>query len=203
MERTDNYAIQAGQAKQRFLTYDQEALIRKLQLKADEHYLYTTLWSISYRLSRTTGDLERLETQQWQDANTYEEVMTLLDLICDSREDRFPSGQWKDMADFGKVFHRNLLEGAKDPWALRFDRNPEGLRRGCLALGGKPFPKGDVAYSLEIFDGLQVLVQLWQGDEEFPPRFRLLWDANAHMYIRYETMYFARGLLLKWLGKYL
>ena len=59
MERTDNYAIQAGQAKQRFLTYDQEALIRKLKLKADENYLYTALWGIPYRLSRVSGDLER------------------------------------------------------------------------------------------------------------------------------------------------
>ena len=28
MQRTDNYQIQAGQAKQKFLTYDQQALIR-------------------------------------------------------------------------------------------------------------------------------------------------------------------------------
>ena len=201
MERTDNYAIQAGQAKQRFLTYDQESLIRKLKLKADENYLYTALWGIPYRLSRVSGDLERLEQGTWVDANTFGEVMTLLDMVCDSREDRHTSGRWKDMADFGRVFHRNLLE--KDPWAMRFDANPEGLRRACIALGGQPFPKGDVAYILEIFDGLCVVVQLWLSDEEFPPRLRLLWDENASMYIRYETMYYAKGLLMQHLSAYL
>lgn len=201
MERVDNYAIQASQAKKLFLTYDQEKLIRKLRLKADEDYLYATLWSFPYRLSLKTGDLERQTDGIWTDANTFEEVMTLLDLICDSREDRFVTGRYKDMADFGKVFHRNLLE--KDPWAYRFDANPEGLRQACIALKGTPFPKGDVAYILEIFDGLTVVVQLWQGDEEFPPRFRLLWDENASMYIRYETMYFAKGLLLRHLSEYL
>lgn len=203
MERVDNYAIQAGQAKQRFLTYDQDALVRKLKLRRDEDYLYTALFGSAYRLNRATGDVQRQDGEIWADANTYEEVMTLLDLICDSREDRYVSGRWKDMADFGRVFHRNLLESGKDPWALRFDADPEGLRRGCLALGGKPFPQGDVAYVLEVFDGLPLVVQLWQSDEEFPPRLRLLWDANAHMYIRYETMYFAKGLLLRRLSEYL
>jgi len=40
-------------------------------------------------------------------------------------------------------------------------------------------------------------VQLWFGEEEFPACLRLLWDENALMYIKYETMYFAKGLLLK------
>ena len=70
-------------------------------------------------------------------------------------------------------------------------------------LGGQPFPKGDVAYILEIFDGLCVVVQLWLSDEEFPPRLRLLWDENASMYIRYETMYYAKGLLMQHLNAYL
>ena len=82
------------------------------------------------------------------------------------------------------------------PWALRFQSDPEGLRRACIALGGVPFEKGDVAYAIEVFDGLQVVLQLWLGDEEFPPRLRLMWDENALMYLKYETMYFAKNLLL-------
>ena len=39
------------------------------------------------------------------------------------------------------------------------------------------------------------MLQLWFGDEEFPPNLRILWDENALMYLRYETMYFAKGLL--------
>ena len=76
MARTNNYLLQAAQAKRYFLTYDQEALIRKLQLPYDEDFLYPVLFSRRYRLSRKTGDLEREEKGAWQDANTYEEVMT-------------------------------------------------------------------------------------------------------------------------------
>ena len=196
MAAVNNYSIQAQQAKQRFLCYDQQQLIGKLRLSADDTYLYPVLLGKPYRLSRSTGDLEQLENSGWTDANSYEEVMTVLDLVCDSREDRFLSGRWKNMRDFGLMFHRSLLEEGKDPWALRFDADPEGLRRACLAMGGSPIPQGDVAYAIELFDGLSIGIQLWRGDEEFPPSLRFLWDENALMYIRYETMYFARALLL-------
>ena len=196
MARTNNYLIQAQQAKQRFLTYDSQALIRKLTLKADEDFLYVPMLCQTYRIRRTTGDIDRFTGTAWVDANSYEEVMTLLDLVCDSREDRHLSGRWKNMSAFGLQFHQNLLEGTRDPWAEAFQADQEGFRRACIALGGKPLPNGDIAYAIELFDGLPVAIQLWLGDEEFPPSLRLKWDENAGMYIRYETMYFAKALLL-------
>ena len=196
MARTNNYLLQAAQAKRYFLTYDQDALIRKLHLPCDEDFLYPVLFSRRYRLSRKTGDLERKEEGIWQDANTFEEVMTLLDFVCDSREDRFVSGRWKNMADFGRAFHQNLLE-ERDPNAELFQSRAEDFRTACAALGGKPLSTGDIAYSIEVFDGLPLLVQLWFGDEEFPARLRYLWDENALLYLKYETMYFAKGLLLE------
>lgn len=197
----DNYLLQAAQAKQRFLGYDQQKLIRKLKLNADDLYLYPVLLGSTYRLSRTNGDLERLAGDTWVDANTFAEIMTILDLVCDSREDRFLVHRWKNMPDFGLMFHRSLLEDARDSWAERFNADPESLRRACLAMGGTPLPQGDVAYAIELFDSLSIGIQLWLGDEEFPPSLRFLWDENALMYIRYETMYYARGLLLQRLAE--
>lgn len=199
MERRDNYAIHARQAKERFLTYDQQKLIRKLRLKADDTYLYTKMLSQLYRIRRDTGDMERQVDGDWVDGNSYAEVMTLLDLICDSREDRYLACRWKNMQTFGLMFHRNLLEDSKDPWAERFQKDPEGFRRACLALGGQMLPNGDVAYAIELFDGLCIALQLWFGDEEFPPNLRILWDENALMYLKYETMHFAKGMLLSWI----
>ena len=197
MQRKDNYLIQASQAKQHFLTYDQMKLIRKLKAAADDDYLYVTFLQEPYRLNRKTGDVQRCLDGDWVDGNSFGEVMTLLDLVCDSREDRYLACRWRNMQDFGMMFHRNLLEDARDPWAQRFDADPEGLRRACLALGGEPIPQGDVAYAIELFDGLCIGVQLWHSDEEFPPSLRFLWDENAAMYIKYETMHFAKGLLLQ------
>ena len=200
MERKDNYKIQADQAKQHFLRYDQQKLIRKLGAEADENYIYVKFLCKQYRLDRTTGDISFRQEDTWCDGNSFAEVMTLLDLVCDSREDRFLSGRWKDLLAFGLMFHRSLLN-EQDPWAAKFDADPEGLRQACLAMGGEKFPQGDVAYAIELFDGLKVVVQLWQSDEEFPASLRFLWDENALMYLKYETMHYAKGLILRRLAE--
>ena len=110
MGRNNNYRIQAQQAKERFVTYDQNRLIAKLNLRFDETYLYVPMLSEIYRIHRNTGGISRKIPSGWVVADSYEEVMTLLDLVCDSREDRFLSGRWKSLADFGLMFHRSLLE---------------------------------------------------------------------------------------------
>ena len=197
MTRINNYAIQAQQAKQLFLTYDQQQIIDKCRLASDSEYIYVNFLCKQYRIRRRDAFAEYQNGSQWLDGNSFEEVMTLLDLVCDSWDSRFLTGKWKNMTDFGLMFHRNLLENARDPWAEKFEAAPDAFRAACEKLGGKAFPQGDMAYAIELFDGLSILVQLWFGDEEFPASLRFLWDENALMYIRYETMYFAKGLLLQ------
>ncbi len=197
MAGQNNYQIQAGQAKALFLRYNQQALIRKLGLRAESDWLYTAMLHTPYRIHRETGDVQRMEAGNWVDGNGFEEVMTLLDLVCDSREGRFLTGRWKNQRDFGLQFHQNLLESPSDPWARRFESQPEAFRAACQALGGQSLPFGDICYAVPLFDGLSIAVQLWFGDEEFPPNLRFLWDENALMYLRYETMYYAKDLLLQ------
>ena len=98
MERKDNYLLQAQQAKQHFLTYNQKLLADKLGAEMDEQFLYVRFLNDSYRIHRQTVDIRRLVQDVWMDANSYEEVMTLLDLVCDSRTDRRISGRWRSMS---------------------------------------------------------------------------------------------------------
>ena len=88
-----------------------------------------------------------------------------------------------------------MQEEREDPLAARFDKDPDGFCAACLALGGRRQPGADHSYAVELLDGLEVLVQLWHGDEEFAPRLRLLWDENTTRYLRYETTWYAAGLL--------
>jgi len=192
----DNYRIQAAQAKKLFLTYDQQELIRRCRLRCDEDYLYTDLLSEPYRIHRRTGDMERLHEGSWVDGNSFGEVMTILDWICDSKPDRFVTGRWINIVTHGHYFHRELQEKA-DPDALLFDREPEAFARACEAMKGEKLPGADIGYAIEMIDGLRVFVQLWHGDEEFAPRLRCLWDENTQQYLRYETTWYAVGLLMK------
>ena len=194
MKGTDNYLLQVEGAKKHFLRYDQEKLIQKLNLKSDEDYLYTQMLHSSYRIHRRTGQIQR-QDDIWVETNNHGEVMTLLDLVCDSREDRFPTGRWQNMVNFGSLFHRSLAEDRSDPFAEAIQASQAVFGRACEALGGTPGPGGDISYALPFFDQLRVAIQFWEGDEEFSPRIRWLWDENALMYLKYETMWFAVGML--------
>jgi hypothetical protein len=194
----DNYKLQMEQARRTFLTYDHRALARKLYQEPVGPWLQAALFGQAYRISRETGIIEKWEGQ-WVPAEGFGETMTLLDLVCDSREDRFVLGRYKSLVDFGLMLHRQLLE--EDPWAKWFQDRFSDFCEACRSLGGKPFPKGDGAFVFRIFEELTVVVQLWLGDEEFPPSLRILWDENALMYLRYETMHYAKGLLLQKIRK--
>lgn len=194
--KRDNYQIQAQQAKKRFLTYDQQELISRCGLRFDDAWLYVTVLSCLYRISRTTGDMERWTGKNWQDGNSFAEVMTILDWLCDSKPDRYITGRWVNLVNSGHYFHRNLQEDGEDPVAEKFSKDPASFCAACEALGGKAVAGADISYTIELLDGLRILVQLWHGDEEFPAKLRFLWDENALRYVRYETTWYALGLLL-------
>ena len=192
----DNYALQMANAQRFFLTYDQENLIQKFHLKADADFLYITMFSMPYRLNRHTGSLERRK-ETWEDANTFGEVMTVLDILCDSRDDRHLTGRWCSTQHFGKHIHTGLLELEEDPLATAFDKNPGTLQKACEALGGHLISGGDEAWAVEVMDGLEIGIFFWSSDDEFPAQIRFFWDENAPMYIRYETMHYTLGYLRK------
>ena len=198
MTRVNNYLIQAAQAKQRFLTYDQPKLIEKFQLESDKEYIYVNLLWRQYRIQRSTGSMEFRNGEIWQDGNSYDEVMTILDLLCDSRDDRHLSGKLASMASFGRIFYRSSYDDKPDPTAQWIQDNLESFQKACARLG-TPIPGGDFGFAFELFDGLQMGLHFWEGDEEFAPRLRFLWDENALQYLRFETMHMATSLLLNFL----
>ena len=133
--------------------------------------------------------------------------MVLTDILCDSRPGRRALGGWKSTLDFGYHVHRSLMEnGPTSPLEKRIDAEPGLLRARALALGGRAAEGTDAggadqAYILPFFQDLDLLVQFWEGDEEFQPRLRFLWDAGAGDYLKYETMYYALDLVRRRLGE--
>lgn len=190
----DNYAIQVANAQKFFLRYDQEKLIEKFSLHADQDYLYVIMFRMLYRINRQTGGFE-LYRGTWQECNTFGAVMTILDILCDSKDDRYLTGRWVSTQQFGKFFHTSLLELEEDPLADAFDKAPGSFAKACKALGGHPIVGGDEAYAVEVMDGLEIGMFFWYGDDEFPAQLRFFWDENAPMYLKYETMHYTLGYL--------
>ena len=196
MERKNNYAIQAGQARKLFCARNPDEVVRAHRLRADETFLYLRLLGEDYRVTRADGHIARREGEAWAPADGFDETLTIFDLLCDAKPGRHAAGAWKTTLDFGGQVHRGLMEPDRaDELELLYDRQPELLERACLRLGGTPMAGADLGFALPFFEDLRIAVQFWHGDDEFSPRLRVLWDANADQYLRYETMYYAIGLL--------
>ena len=197
VQRRDNYMLQMEQAKAHFLTYDQQEIISRCCLRHDQDYFYTKFLGQEHRICRKTGMVARLTETCWLEDNSFGLVMTLLDWLCDSRADRYITGRFFNIVTQGANFHRNLQETRRDPDAELFSADPEAFRSACEALGGVPSSGADIAYIIEVLDGVQVLLKLWHPDEDFPASLTCLWEENVLHYIRYETTWYALGILIR------
>ena len=188
--KRDNYSIQAEDARLRFLTYDQEAM----PVRKDGEYLYLSFCGFDYRICRADGHLFRRVDESWLCADSHGEVLTIYDYLCDAKPGRTPAGKAVSMAFLGGHVHSGLA-AASGSLERAIDRDPAAFRRACLALGGRECEGGDACFELNLFPDLPVRLRFWHADEDFPPSLDLLWDANTLLFLRYETTWFAAGVL--------
>ncbi|NLA86732.1 MAG: DUF3786 domain-containing protein, partial [Clostridiales bacterium] len=110
--KNDNYATTAETARLLFLKEDQEKLIRKFHLEADDKHLSVRFLDMTYQIERSSGLIRRTEDRiTYTDDHTYHTALALYDYLCRSREDRQLSGKWISMLSMGHSFHGSLLEG--------------------------------------------------------------------------------------------
>ena len=190
LQKRDNYAIQAEEARLRFLTYDQAAM----PAQKDDEFLYLRFCGFDYRICRADGHLFRRVEDSWLSADSHGEVLTIYDYLCDAKPGRSPAREAVSMAFLGGHVHSGLA-AASGSLEKAIDQNPESFRRACLLLGGREAEGGDLCFELDLFPDLPVRLRFWHADEDFPPSLDLLWDRNTLLFLRYETTWFAAGVL--------
>lgn len=190
LPKRNNYALQAEDARLRFLTYDQTAM----PARRDEEFLYLPFCGCDYRISRSDGHLFRRAGTAWLPADSHGEVLTIFDYLCDAKPHRRPAGEFVSMASLGGHVHTGLAS-ASGPLERAIDADPAAFSRACLSLGAAPGQGGDLCFDLMLFPDLPIRLRFWHSDEDFPPKLDLLWDRNTLAFVRYETTWFAAGVL--------
>jgi len=94
------------------------------------------------------------------------------------------ANQWvpyRELKD-GLFYTKTFSETVEDRLCRRFCEDIESLQLACEALGGREVDQGDLGMVLKTFPRLPLLIIIWQGDEEFEPNARVLFDASATSY---------------------
>lgn len=205
MERSaiSNYEVTRNSMEKKFLEYDQQQMIDKFGLKNTKEYLFMNFIGQECRISRIGGKVEYYSNEEnsWVHAD-YNVSMTIFDVLCYSKPDCRLSGQFVSL---------NALKGlvvASAPGPDMFAKNAacfsgrcSQLQDACVKLGGTPEKVGDVSYKIPLFDFMDVILQFWDGDKEFAPVLRVLWDENILDYMHYETTFYATSHLFERLQK--
>ena len=189
-----NYKIMKDKMAAVFLQYDQEPMIRKFALLHDKDYLYIPCVGRTYRVHRLTGAVSwSADSFQTEEKADYNEVMTIYDVLCYSRENCHLAHEWINIGSLSSIKGGTLAkEGNFFQHAGEyFDGKGDALAYACEMLQGRKIKGGDVAYELDMFSFLPISLHFWESDEEFPASLQILTDKNILDYIHYETVMFA------------
>ena len=197
----DNYDLQVDIAKEIFLKYDQEQLIRKFQLKADGHYIYLAYLNTPCRICRCSGSIEEYVCNVWRECRDFSTVMTIYDLLCYNKKEILPalSGQWCTVGTF-VVTGVTQTDTFTKKYAKCFDGRLDQLKEACEKLGGvlqPPMAGADLTCRFPVTPFFPVLLQFWEGDEEFFPKLLILWDRKTDSLMHFETTFYLQGDLLE------
>lgn len=183
--RQSNYDQVIENWRLKFLEMDQEELIRKFQLVADEEFLYIIYFSKRFRIDRKNGFI----TENGKSPG-FDTVMNIYNTFYYSAAHPVASGnlvafrQVKKVYPFEAAYRRTIIFRLQELFAGK----TEELRKACEALGGTLLPQGDVGYVLPVFPFLNIAVLFWDKDEEFEAQANMLFDSEITEFMHEENV---------------
>ena len=205
---TSNYEKQVDISRQYFLKYDPEKLAAKFHLSIDADYLYIRYLDTDYRIDRRTAAVEGKMSDGYGECREYTIVMTIYDMLCHGTDQEIPplTGDWKLIGNFAAAGSSPDANFFAQKYADAFHGKTDALKAACETMGGvirDRLAGADVTAEIPAFPFFPVLFQFWEGDDEFAPQIRLLWDSQTMKFLNFETTYYLQGDLLDRLSELL
>jgi len=82
-----------------------------------------------------------------------------------------------------------------------FGEEPEKLKWAAKRLGGIEVPFGDVGVRISFLPKVQISFIIWEGDDEFPPQGKILFNSQIASYLSTEGVVIASEMLFNELKK--
>ena len=190
----DNYTKMLEDAKRRFLTYDREKLLQNPGVTPWERGVQTSFIGGAVFCDCQTGALTIKEGKECD----FSQGLSILDYVCDRKSSVKAMDEFCPVGSLPGVFVGGSgLSMGFESLAKAIQNDPEAFQKACVSLGAEKIPLGDMGYKLHIFPDLCMQIKFYYQDEEFPPQVTFLWDKNILQFVRYETVYYIAGCIVR------
>ena len=196
--KMSNYEVTKRRTQKEFARYDHGAIAAKLDLIYDDEFMYLEFLGRDYRANRHSGVMEWKDEEGQLHEGDFNDVMTILDILCYSKEGAAPAGEYQVMHSLATLQGGTTFagEGSFTRHEKLFDEHTEAFKQALEKIGGIPGGKGDVSRKIRIFKDLWVIVEFWRSDEDFPASLEFMADKKTLDYMHYETVWYMVGALI-------
>jgi hypothetical protein len=139
-----------------------------LQLLVWEQPVAVELHSFVARSAGTGAELDPL-------------TQVLLAYYLHTADGTLPAGSWVSFTELpdGLFYAQAFQSYTGRQLAVTFGNDVQCFAQAALQAGGKVTSFGDRAFTFRFLSWMTLLAVCWLGDEDFPPSYRILFDANA------------------------
>ncbi len=150
------------------------------------------VYNLRYLILPKEREILRVE---WDDRpvreilHPYFSLMVLVYLT--EAKDTKPTHTWISEKDLkgGSTFFRGPHRLEVEELIRLFGDDPESFLKAGKSLGGSEILFGDKGFALSVFPKVFLAYILWKGDEEFPPKISVLFDATIESHFSLDVLW--------------
>jgi len=146
------------------------------------------VWGDTYSISPYEGTVH-CHAENAPPAETYFPIFIVHYLLTAAELEI--ENEWISEKDIpgGATFFRGPHAIPTDHVTQIFQNDVAAFGRRCSALHGEPVEMGDAAFRFQITTRIPAIMLYWQGDEEFEPEARILFDRSIHRHLALDVIY--------------
>ena len=96
----------------------------------------------------------------------------------------------------GMFYFKSFKQRALDKLVSKFGKKPEQLVAAAAVLGGTTWTAGEYSFIIPVFPKVNLVVQLFEADDEFPAEANILFSDNIVNFLPVEDTAFLGGYLV-------
>ena len=94
----------------------------------------------------------------------------------------------------GSFYNPAFSQSVVKPFINFFGKVPQKLKWAAKRLGGTEVPFGDVGVRISFLPKVKISFIIWEGDDEFPPQGKILFNSHIASYLSTEGVVIASAM---------